>query len=247
MKNKVIMLFVFVVNICIALNVSAKDVEVVFIEVEIYSIPTSKDLTTATLEDSSNLFLSVGSDAVVETGNQLTDIKESDLLKIYFKLDQAGEYFNVNLQLQNKSNESNQSISRLEGNPLNSPLAISASINGITKLVKIKTTKVDNKVQKTAVSATESIAITKDELAKEVANCYVAHLRFRTDFYKNGSAEIYKELIDSLAGKASRNKIINSASIRQSNNINIVGSARNAKIEAKKYCSAIEEKLASLQ
>ena len=173
MKNTIIMLLVFAISMSVTLTVNAKDVEAVFIEVEIYSIPASIELTDlnsefkgAMLEESPNILINVGNDATMEVGNQLSETEDGGMFKIYFKLDQAGKYFDMDFQLNNKSN---QGISQLKDNPLNSPLVISASINGKTKLVKIKTTKFDNKELALIFSSAKSNLITKDELAKEVA------------------------------------------------------------------------------
>jgi hypothetical protein len=243
MKNTIIMLLVFAISMSVTLTVNAKDVEAVFIEVEIYSIPASIELTDlnsefkgAMLEESPNILINVGNDATMEVGNQLSETEDGGMFKIYFKLDQAGKYFDMDFQLNNKSN---QGISQLKDNPLNSPLVISASINGKTKLVKIKTTKFDNKELALIFSSAKSNLITKDELAKEVAKCYLAHEGVRTDLYKNGGAEMYKELIDSLVGKNKRFQLIRRLD-PHGNGANTHGMSY---LQGKRYCSSIDEQL----
>jgi hypothetical protein len=248
MKNTIIMLLVFAISMSVTLTVNAKDVEVVFIEVEIYSIPASKELTDldsefkgAILEESPNTLINVGDYTTMEVGSQFSETEDNDMFNIYFKVDQAGKYFDVDFQL---NNESNQRISQLKDNPLDSQLVISASINGNTKLVKIKTTKFDNKELALIFSSDKSNLITKDELAKQVAKCYLAHKRVRTDLYKNGGAEMYQELIDSLVGKSRRFKFIRNIEVRSSGTPVPASTGRGmSSLQGKRYCSSIDEKL----
>lgn len=180
MKNKILLLLAFVLNLSATHTVRATDIETVFIEVDIYSIPASQKLEDidaefkgARLEESQNVFVHVGNDARLEVGSQSDKNENNEIFIIYLKLDQTGEYFDVDFKLFNKSK---QSISKLEQNPLNSPLTISASINGITKLVQIKTNKFENEALALAFSREELNVITKDELAtvKETANTLIS-------------------------------------------------------------------------
>jgi hypothetical protein len=247
MKNTIMMLLVFAMSMSVTLTVNAKDVEVVFIEVEIYSIPASKELTDldsefkgGILEESPNTLINVGDYTTMEVGSQFSETEDNDMFNIYFKVDQAGKHFDVDFQL---NNESNQRISQLKDNPLDSQLVISASINGNTKLVKIKTTKFDNKELALIFSSAESNLITKDELAKQVAKCYLAHKSVRTDLYKNGGAEMYKELIDSLVGKSRRFKLLRGLDSRPPNGISVKHGRGMSSLQGKRYCSSIDEKL----
>ncbi len=97
-----------------------------------------------------------------------------------------------------------------------------------------------------AFAATQVSTITKAELAKEVAHCYVAHERFKSEMYKTGKAEVYKELVATLAGDENKNKVINNAWQWQANS-SASGSILTSKKAGMKYCSAIEEKLAALK
>ncbi|TPH12259.1 hypothetical protein [Litorilituus lipolyticus] len=98
-----------------------------------------------------------------------------------------------------------------------------------------------------AYAKNDSQEITKAELSDEVAGCYIAHKRARTDFYNKGDAEIYKEIIAQLSGKQNVNKIINIAARKQTGAPALEGSLGiNPKIYASKYCTEIEEKLLSL-
>jgi len=229
-------------------TVEAKDIEVILIKTEIYSIPASKELTNlttqleeASLEKSPKLIVNIGEDAKIETG-----AKESEILSLYFKFDQTGKHFDIDFQLNSKGN---QSISKLEGNPLNSSLTISASINNVTKIVKIKTQKFNNRAL-----ALASESITREELATEVAYCYAAHKKlqrreFRSleenrKYYRsvksgNDESQKYISLIDYLIGSANTYKYINNATLRQE--------GRSLIIQAKRYCSQIDQKLTLIE
>jgi len=90
--------------------------------------------------------------------------------------------------------------------------------------------------------------ITKAELSDEVAGCYIAHKRARTDFYNKGDAEIYKEIIAQLSGQDKVHRIISIAE-RKQKGIGFEGGGSvntDPKRYASKYCTEIEEKLLSL-
>lgn len=241
------------VSCAFTFTLEAKDIEVILIKSTIYTIPASKNLSSISiqseekqLDETANLIVSLGEDASIETGD-----KESGIINLYFKFDEAGEYFDIDYQL--KSN-GNQSISKLEGNPLSSSLTISASIDNITKLVKIETEKFNNKTL-----ALASQTITREELAKEVSYCYAArkyispkrwkvsdtyeYHKFPSKLrnpnkhikYRITELQAYIGLIDYLIGSENTYKYINQANLRQED--------RNATIQAKRYCSKIDEKL----
>ncbi|KGJ93498.1 hypothetical protein [Thalassotalea sp. ND16A] len=255
MKIKVIMLLVFVINISVAITVDAKDVAVVFIEVEIYSIQASKELADletqlkgATLEESPKLIVNVGESATIKTAIQSTEI---EMIRLYLKVDQTGKYFDLDFQLNSKGN---QSISRLEDNPLNSSFAVSASINDTTKIVKIKTRKFDNQAL-----ALASGSITKGEMpteaaesvALQVARCYEGHRRGRSDFYLSGEAEKYKWLIGELIGVDQVNRYIRIGKDMGRHNLSGRGPwagpmGKTSARMIKENCSDIDEKLAKL-
>lgn len=87
--------------------------------------------------------------------------------------------------------------------------------------------------------------LTKQDLALEVAHCYVGHERAQTDIYKTGKAEELKGIIASLDGKENVNKTILIAKRIQTNSSsNGVGLFMRADKVVAKYCSSLDERMA---
>ncbi len=97
------------------------------------------------------------------------------------------------------------------------------------------------------ISSISNIAyaeLTKQDLALEVAHCYVGHERAKTDIYKTGKAEELKSVITYLVGKEDVNKTILIAKRIQTNSSsNGVGMFIPADKIVAKYCTSIDEKM----
>jgi len=81
----------------------------------------------------------------------------------------------------------------------------------------------------------------KEELAQEVAHCYVANQRGDTALFKSGEAEKMRFVIADLVGSDNINKTIQIAARIQSQN----GQANNGFVhkDIKKFCRPLDEAL----
>ncbi len=81
----------------------------------------------------------------------------------------------------------------------------------------------------------------KEELAKEVAHCYVANQRGNTALFKSGEAEKMRLVIADLVGSDNINKTIQIADRIQAQN----GQANNGFVhkDIKKFCRPLDEAL----
>jgi len=96
----------------------------------------------------------------------------------------------------------------------------------------------------TALSTAAMAELSKEDLAQEVAHCYVGHERAQTDIYTSGKAEELKPIISNLVGKADVNKTILIAKrIQMNSTSNGVGMFTRADKVVKKYCSSLDEKM----
>jgi len=94
----------------------------------------------------------------------------------------------------------------------------------------------------TTLSHSAQAQLSKDELALEVAHCFVGHERAQTTIYKTGKAEELKQVIASLSSKADVNKTILIAKRIQTDTG--VGMFMRADKVVEKYCSSLDEKMA---
>lgn len=98
----------------------------------------------------------------------------------------------------------------------------------------------------TSFSGFASIAEqSKEELAKEVAHCYVANQRGNTALFQSGEAEKMRGAIADLVGSDNINKTIQIAARIQSQN----GQADNGFVhkDIKKFCRPLDEMLINKQ
>ncbi len=58
------------------------------------------------------------------------------------------------------------------------------------------------------ISSAAMAELTKEELAQEVAHCYVANQKGSTELFKSGEAEKMREIIADLVGSDNINKVI---------------------------------------
>ena len=81
----------------------------------------------------------------------------------------------------------------------------------------------------------------KEELAQQVAHCYVANQRGNTALFKSGDAEKMRVIISDLVGSNNINKTIQIAARIQSQN----GKAGNGFVhkDIKKFCRPLDEVL----
>lgn len=90
--------------------------------------------------------------------------------------------------------------------------------------------------------------LTKEDLAQEVAHCYVGHERASSDDFKSGKSEQLKDVIGNLVGPGEVNKLVQIADrIQRNRKISIPGAYAPNKSAEKvmtKYCTDIDEKLA---
>jgi len=92
------------------------------------------------------------------------------------------------------------------------------------------------------ISSSAQAELTIDDLALEVAHCYVGHERAQTTIYKSGQAEELKPVIAYLASKNDVNKTILIAKRIQTGTGAML--FMRADKAVKKYCSQIDEKMA---
>lgn len=94
------------------------------------------------------------------------------------------------------------------------------------------------------INTTAMAELTKADLAREVAHCYVGHERAQTEIYTSGKAEQLKPIISSLIGKGDVNKTILIAKrIQMSSSSNGVGMFIRADKVVKKYCTSLDDKM----
>ncbi len=103
----------------------------------------------------------------------------------------------------------------------------------------------------TVVISTAAMAeLTKEDLAQEVAHCYVGHQRAASDDYKSGKAEHLKVVIGDLVGTGDVNKMIQIADrIQRQRSTGTPGAyapTKSGKKVMKKYCPSIDAKLAKV-
>jgi len=251
MSKGSILLLCFVYNMCFANTQINNNKEMIFVSAKIYDVTsttTAKDienqLSNAKLISSPELLVEVGKDAMFELNDTSNIAQEKDVIQLYIQFNQSNERFDLDFRLRS---EDKQSISRLENNPLNSSLAISANINGTTKIVKISTERLGGDFISTQLNSTDKVSFQhisieqKTNLATEVATCYAAHKKVVTNMYRSGEAEKYKALIGDLIGKSNINHEVNLA-VRK-----ISTSSRGiAHIIGKRHCKSIDEKLLQL-
>ena len=92
--------------------------------------------------------------------------------------------------------------------------------------------------------------LSKEDLAQEVAHCYVGHQRAASDDYKSGKAEQLKVVIGDLVGTGDVNKVIQIADrIQRQRSIGTPGMntmGKSGKKVMKKYCPSLDAKLAKV-
>ncbi len=92
-------------------------------------------------------------------------------------------------------------------------------------------------------------AVDKQELAQEVAHCYVGHERAQTPLYKSGEAEQLKDIIGDLVGTGDINKMVQIANRIQRNRSTgtpgVYAPNKSPEKVMKKYCTSLDEKLAA--
>ena len=92
--------------------------------------------------------------------------------------------------------------------------------------------------------------LSKEDLAQEVAHCYVGHQRAASDDYKSGKAEHLKVVIGDLVGTGDINKMIQIADrIQRQRSTGTPGAftpTKSGKKVMKKYCTSLDEKLAKV-
>lgn len=90
--------------------------------------------------------------------------------------------------------------------------------------------------------------LSQEDLALEVAHCYVGHERAQTDIYKTAKAEELKQVIADLIGKTEVNKTILIAKRIQTNSSsNGVSLFIRADKVVAKYCTSLDEKMVIVQ
>jgi len=88
-------------------------------------------------------------------------------------------------------------------------------------------------------SFAEIPAPSKEELAQEVAHCYVANQRGSTELFKSGEAEKMIDVIAELIGIDNINKTIQIANRIQVSNA--IGGDGLVHMDIKKYCRPLDE------
>ncbi|NMP16704.1 hypothetical protein [Thalassotalea sp. Y01] len=100
-----------------------------------------------------------------------------------------------------------------------------------------------------AIAEDKEAAPSKEDVAEQVARCYVAHQKAQSDFFKAGEAESYKPLMAELIGKDEVRVTLNRADSRfmklvfdsESSNQNV------GKMEIESQCGDIDQQLEKLQ
>ncbi len=102
----------------------------------------------------------------------------------------------------------------------------------------------------TALSTAAMAELSKEDLAQEVAHCYVGHQRAASDDYKSGKAEQLKVVIGDLVGGGDVNKMIQIADrIQRQRSTGTPGAyapTKSGKKVMKKYCPSLDAKLAKV-
>jgi len=250
MKNKATLIYMLLLCISNAATAVTNKNEPIYIEAELYSVPTIKEqadinsqLKAATLEQSTKTIAYVDEEITIKLNTTSINVDKGEQVTLYLTFNETSDSFNLDVKLDE------QSISSLKDTPLNNNMNISAPIKGTTKILKIKSQKFNNAQHALAnisLPTEKDPAIDmkekKEDLADAVALCFIAHNAGKRSLPEGDESVKYLRLLAALIGKDKVADKIRVATQNQKSS-NSYHRFSRARVLGNKYCSAIDQKL----